>query len=330
MKFVDEILKVKSSHDKIRLYFLGSGKIAVPILEAVANADLIELVGVGTQEDQPSGRKKKLQSTPVGIWCDKNGFTVDKRDSVNKSVFLSKLESLSCDFILVVSFGQLLKKRILSLPKYGCINVHASLLPKYRGASPIVAPILNGDSSAGVAVMEMEKGLDTGPVFAVFEHNLSGMENAEELELTLGNLTAKHIVEVLIDVHSKKIASVPQDHSKATYVGKITKKDGEFDWNFTAGKIERMTRAYYPWPGAYFYLHLVNNRKKKIQITEAVVCRNENNNEPGQVIKADKKSWVIACGTEALEIRKLIPEGKKEMTGPDFIRGCRILEGNCV
>ena len=325
---IDSIMK--SGHDKIRLYFLGSGKIAVPILEAVASSDLIELVGVGTQEDQPSGRKKKLQSTPVGVWCEKNGFNVDKPHSVNKTVFLSKLESLSCDFILVVSFGQLLKKRILSLPKYSCINVHASLLPKYRGASPIVAPILNGDSSTGVAVMAMEKGLDTGPVFAVFEHNLSGMENAEELELTLGKLTAKHIVEVLLGVYSKKILPIPQDHSKVTYAGKIIKKDGELDWNFTAEKIERMTRAYYRWPGVYFYLHLGDNRRKKIQITEAVVCRNENNNEPGQIIKADNKSWVIACGTEALEIRKLIPEGKKEMVGSDFIRGCRIAEGNCV
>ena len=320
---------MKKIQKKIRLYFLGSGKIAVPILQAVANSDSIEVVGVGTQEDQPSGRKKKLHPTPVGAWAEENGIVADKPNSVNKFSFLSKLESLSPDFVLVASFGQLLKKKILSLPGLGCINVHASLLPKYRGASPIIAPILNGDVSTGVAIMEMEKGLDTGAVFASFEHRLTGVENAEGLELVLGRIAAENIEDVLMKIYYNELVSLPQDHSKSTYVGKIKKSDGEIDWSFSAIKIERMIRAYYPWPGVYFYLNLDNNKRKKIQITEAVVCHNENV-EQGQVVKADKKGWIIACSTGSLEIKKMIPEGKKEMSGAEFIRGCRILEGDCV
>jgi methionyl-tRNA formyltransferase len=344
---------MESKQDKIRLYFLGSGKIAVPVLHAIASSDFIELVGVGTQEDQPSGRKKKLQPTPVGAWAGKHDVVVDKPNSVNNTFFLDRLKSLSPDFVLVVSFGQLLKEKILSLPKHGCINIHASLLPKYRGASPIIASILNGDTVVGVAIMKMEKGLDTGPVFATFKHNMAGTENTEKLELILGELAAKNIEGVLRKVHNKELRAIQQDHSKATYAGKISKQDGKLNWQLSAVEIERMIRAYYPWPGAYFYLNIENDisqsnhtlnmdlngqsgfaystscnkdKRKKVQITEAVVCENKDAAEPGQTLRADKRSWVIACGTEALEIKKLIPEGKKEMTGADFIRGNRIKE----
>ena len=321
---------MRNKQDKIRLYFLGSGKIAVPILQKIADSTSIDLVGVGTQLDQPSGRKKRLHPTPVGAWGDTCGVAVDKIDSVNKLNFIEKMEELSPDFILVVSFGQLLKEKILSLPKSGCINVHASLLPKYRGASPIIASILSGDRETGIAVMEMEKGLDSGPVFASFKHKLNDTENAEELEMILGELAADSIADTLIKIFEGELTAQLQDHSLATHVGKVKKQDGEFDWKFPAAKIERMVRAYYPWPGAYFYLNL-ENKRKKIQITEAVVCENENSADAGQIIKADKSGWVIACGTDALEIKKLIPEGKKEMTGADFIRGCRssMLDARC-
>ena len=318
---------MKSCKNKIRIYFLGSGEIAVPILCAIENSNFFELVGIGTQADQPSGRKKKLQATAVGLWAENNDIAVDKPDSVNKSSFLSKLEDLALDFILVASFGQLLKGRILSLPEFGCINVHASLLPKYRGASPITMPILNGDASAGVTIMEMEKGLDTGPVFASYKLTLNGKENAQKLELALGELAAQNIDDILLKIYSEELTPTPQNNSEFTYAGKIKKCDGEVHWGFPSVKIERMTRAYYPWPGAYFYLNVGNNKQKKIQITEAIVCRNEHEVEQGRIVKADKKCWIIACGTDALEIKKLIPEGKKEMTGVEFLRGCQLVEG---
>ena len=316
--------------NKMRIYFLGSGKIAVPVLEAVAKSENINLVGVGTQPDQPSGRKKKLLPTPVGLWAEEHGIDVDKPVSVNNPAYRTKLEELSPDFILVVSFGQLLKKKILELPKLYCINVHASLLPKYRGASPIVAPILNGDEKTGVAIMEMERGLDTGPVFASYEYSINGTENADELEMILGKLAAENIDDVLMKIYHENLQPVAQEHSDATYVGKIMKQDGLADWSFDAAKIERMSRAYYPWPGAYFFLNMGNDKKKKIQITQAAVCDNNKNYKPGQVLKADKKNWIIACGNNALKIERLIPEGKKEMSGADFLRGCKVEEGSFV
>ncbi len=319
-----------SIKNKMRVYFLGSGKIAVPVLEAVVKSDNIELVGVGTQPDQPSGRKKKLLPTPVGLWSEEHGIDIDKPSSVNKLEYRKKLEELSPDFILVVSFGQLLKKRILELPKLYCVNVHASLLPKYRGAAPIVAPILNGDEKTGVAIMEMERGLDTGAVFTAYEYVMDGTENADSLEMILGNLAAENIDDVLMKIYNQDLKPVEQEHSDATYVGKIAKQDGLVDWTYDAAKIERMSRAYYPWPGAYFFLNLGNNKKKKIQIVKAVVCENDRNYESGQVLKADKKNWIVACGTDALKIEKLIPEGKKEMSGADFLRGCKVAEGDFV
>ena len=315
---------MKSKQNKIRIYFLGSGKIAVPIIKKIAKSKLIDLVGIGTQPDQPSGRKKKLQPTPIGSWADESGLTVDKPESVNDTEFLRKVEELSPDFILVVSYGQLLKEKILSLPKHGCINVHASLLPKYRGASPIVASILNGDKRTGITIMEMEKGLDSGPIFSSFDYKLDGTENAAKLELDLGVLAAKNIVDVLAKIYAGELLPQPQNHSIATYAGKVKKKDGEIDWTFPAEKIEKMLRAYYPWPGAYFYLN-IGDQKKKIQITEAVVCKNESMPESinvGQIIK-DIKKMIITCGTDALEIKRLIPEGKKEMIGSDFLLGYR-------
>ena len=314
---------MKNKQNKIKLYFLGSGKIAVPIIKEIANSKRIDLVGIGTQPDQPSGRKKKLQPTPVGAWANEAGFAIDKPESVNSPEFMEKVEALSPDLILVVSYGQLLKEKILSLPKYGCINVHASLLPKYRGASPIAAAILNGDKTTGITIMGMEKGLDSGPIFTSLEHKLNDTENAANLELDLGFLAAKNIEDVLLKIYDKKLIPQTQDDSIATYAGKVKKQDGKIDWTFAANKIERMVRAYYPWPGAYFYL-LIGNVKKKIQITKASIYMenwSRHSYNVGEMIKTDKKKWIIACGTGALEITKLTPEGKREMTGTDFLSG---------
>lgn len=313
---------------KSKLYFLGSGNIAVPVLDELVNSTKLELVGIGTQQDRLAGRKRQLQPTPVGKYAMVNGLTVDKPASVNDPWFLAKLRECAPDVILVISYGQLLKADILELPKISCLNIHASLLPKYRGASPIINAILNRDSKTGNSFMEMEKGLDTGPVYLTDELPLDSSEYADTLEAKLGKLAARRVVQTILDIIAGKLTAVPQNHQLATVVGKIHKADGIIDWHRTADEIDAMVRAFHPWPGAIFELKMPK-RNVKLRITAAKV-NNEISARAGEVVQADKQGWVIACGSGALEILEVVPQGKKAMRGVDFLNGCRVVTGTIM
>jgi methionyl-tRNA formyltransferase len=217
---------------------------------------------------------------------------------------------------------------ILEMPKISCLNIHASLLPKYRGASPIVNAILNRDNSTGNCFMEMEKGLDTGPVYRIDELLLDGSEYADSLEIELGRLAAGSVVQTLLDIASGKLTAVEQDNKLATVVSKIRKNDGIVDWNRNATDIEAMVRAFHPWPGAIFEIK-TPKRSLKLSLTEAKV-NNEKSGSAGEILQADKQGWIIACGSGALEILKVIPQGKKEMRGIDFLNGCHLETGTVL
>jgi methionyl-tRNA formyltransferase len=313
---------------KLKIYFLGSGDIAVPVLDELVNSAEIELVGVGTQQDRPAGRKRQLHPTPVGQYAGKNSLAIDKPASVNDSAFIAGLRELAPDVILVISYGQLLKSDILELPEISCLNIHASLLPKYRGASPIVHAILNHDSRTGNCFMEMEKGLDTGPVYRTVELPLDGNEYADSLEADLGRLAADNVIATLLDIAAGNLLAVTQDNQLATVVGKIRKNDGIIDWRRQASGIEAMVRAFYPWPGAIFELKTVK-RSLKLRITAAKI-HHEISGKPGEIIQADKQGLMIACGSGALEILKVVPQGKKEMRGVEFLNGCHLEIGKVL
>jgi methionyl-tRNA formyltransferase len=315
-------------NNKIKVYFLGSGKIGIPALNAVNINENFELVGIGTQEDRTGGRKNKIISTPVAVWADENNLKVDKIKSVNGEEFLLYLENMNIDILLVASFGQILKPKLLSMPAVDCVNIHASLLPKYRGASPLTAAILNGDEKTGVAFMRMEKGLDTGPVYSMHEYKMDFTEDSDKLEDVLAAIAGNASAEVLIQIVLGELKPIIQNHEEATHVWKIKKQDGLINWNQSAGQIERMIRAYMPWPGAFFFLK-TGRKQKKIQITSAKVV-SKHDEKAGTVLKSDKKEWIIACGENAIEIVSLIPEGKNEMSGVEFLRGCRVEEGTCL
>jgi methionyl-tRNA formyltransferase len=299
--------------EALKLYFLGSGEIAVPVLEALVETQGIELLGVGSQQDRPAGRKRKLTPTPVSARVADMGLSVDKLDSVNSPEFLDRLKKLDPEIILVVSFGQILKEELLALPKVACVNIHASILPAYRGASPIAASILNGDDETGVTFMKMEKGLDSGPVYKIYKYKLSGNEKADSLELDLGRLAAQHAEDALLGIAEKQFKAEPQDESKASYSGKIMKSHGIVDWKDDGEITARKIRAYYPWPGMSFDLN-ISSESLKIRITEAEFLP-EVKGIPGEVVAADKKDWIIACGKGALRLTKVVPQGKKEMSG---------------
>ncbi len=313
--------------NKIKIYYMGAGNIAVPILNELLNNDKVELVGIGTQLDQPAGRKKNLTATPVGIFCEERNINIDKIASANSAEFIDYLKKLNPDFILVVSFGQLLKEEILNLPKISCVNVHSSLLPLYRGASPIVAAIANGDDKTGVTFMKMEKGLDTGPIYKILEYMLDKTEYADGLEIKLGELAADNAVDILTNIANEKLIPVEQDNKLATKVGKVLKKDGVINWNEDAKLICQKIRAYFPWPGVSFVLK-GKKRSPKIGVIESEEV--ELNGKPGEVLKIEENNWIIACKTNAINIKRLIPSGKKEMTSEEFFRGFNLELGTII
>ena len=314
---------------KTRIYFLGSGPFAVPVLQHLLKSDKVEIVKIITQVDKPAGRKKILTPTPVGIWCDANNIVCERVKSVNKAEFHEQAQKDAVDMFVVVSFGQLLKEPTLALPKLCCMNVHASLLPAYRGASPIISAILAGEEKTGVTFMLMDKGLDTGDILEMWEMPIDENITGEDLEYALADYAGSHLADCIEKVASGVLKGVPQDHSKATHTCKIRKSDGAILWQSTAEEILRKVRAFHLWPTAFFtFAQQEGARKMLVKLTGAVKETFEGPLPlPGTVAGVDKKGILVACGNGVIRLTKLIPEGKKEMASADFARGYHLQQG---
>ena len=317
-----------TSQSKIRTYYLSSGNLGISILDALRNDPNVELVGIGSQPDRPVGRKHALTPTAFAQHALELGLQVDRIQSVNAPEFLEKLRDLGIEILLVVAFGQLLKRDLLALPPYGCLNVHASLLPTYRGACPINAAILNGDAETGVTFMRMDAGLDTGPIYKSVSLAIDDTETTEQLEARLGRLAAEHIGGVLWKIAREGLVPTPQPPALTPNVRKILKEDGAIHWTCSAQRIYNMIRAYQPWPRAYTYVP-VKGAMQRIQITKATYDA-DTNGAPGQIMPSDGKTLAIACGSGTLFIHRFIPDGKKEMNTADFTRGNPIMPGSIL
>lgn len=313
----------------VRIYFLGSGNLGAPILDALKGDGRVELAGIGSQPDRPVGRKGIMTPTPFARHALELGYPVDRVKSVNAPEFLERLSSLGIEILLVVAFGQLLKQELLSLPPFGCLNVHASLLPLYRGACPINAAILNGDTVTGVSYMRMERGLDTGPVYASVPLPIQGTETTGQLEARLGLLAAEHICEILHRVAREGLLPVPQGVNDAPNVRKISKEDGAIPWTCPAQRIFNMVRAYQPWPRAYTCVP-VQGKLRRIQITQATYSADSSDCQAGTVLPEHGSVLSVACGSGILHIHRLIPDGKKEMNAADFLRGNPVMPGSIL
>lgn len=310
--------------NKLKVLFLGSGPIAAPVLEALHKAEDIDLCAAVTQPDRPCGRKRVLTPTPLGQAAINLGLEPLRVPDVNSGEFLEIAESFAPDMLCVVSFGQILKTPLLMLPPFGCINVHASLLPAYRGASPIVQALLNGDTSTGVAFMLMEKGLDSGPVFRMLEYKLDGTEYADSLEMELGRLAGEKLPETLHMIASGELVGTAQDLSKVSVCRKISKRDGYISWNSrSAEEIERMSRAYFPWPGALCDVEIPGGKRTVINICKAAAVSGFDSLAPGECADLNGRIVVGCSGGSALEILELIPSGTKRMNAASFRNGLR-------
>src|SRR5215469_12944600 len=278
---------------------MGTPELAAVSLRALISSKSFEIAGVVTQPDQPKGRGLKLQASPVKEVAQRENLPVLQPERARDENFIKQLAALHPELIAVAAYGQILPKAILDLPPYGCLNVHTSLLPKYRGAAPIQHAILNGDAETGVTIMKMDAGLDTGDMLTQERTPIAADDNSQTLHDRLAEIGADLLVRTIPDFIAGKIQARPQPSEGVTYASKIKKQHGQIDWTQPARVIWNRVRAMVPWPGAFTHLsEPAQLQLLKIWEAEAV----ERSGEPGNVLQADKGGIVIGCGSGALKI----------------------------
>ena len=311
----------------MKIIYMGTPDFAVAPLEGILKAGH-EVTAVVTQPDRQKGRGREVQYSPVKECALSYGIPVLQPLKIKEKDAVEELRKYPADIFVVAAFGQLLSEEILNMPRLGCINIHASLLPAYRGAAPIQWCVINGEEKTGVTIMQMAKGMDTGDILLQKEVVLDEKETGGSLFDRLMETGAELIVEVLPKIEAGELTPVVQKEELATYAGKITKDMGNIDFAKSAVTIERLIRGLNPWPSAFTHY-----KGKILKIWEADVvseCANAENPVPGTVIAMDKESFTLATGEGALRIRSLQPEGKKRMSCAEFMRGYEVKVGEAL
>lgn len=299
-----------------RVVFMGSPSFAVPVLEALASA--YPVVGVVTQPDRPAGRGSRLRPPPVKGTAEQRGLPVFQPERVSAPEALEHLRAWAPDLIIVAAFGQILPPALLSLPPYGCLNLHASLLPRWRGAAPIAAAILAGDTVTGVTLMQMDEGVDTGPLLARRAEPIRPDDTTGRLTERLARGAAQLLMEVLPDYLAGNIRPVPQPEEGVTYCRPLTKRDGRLDWTRPATELERQVRAMTPWPGAFAFWE-----GQRVKVLQAALLPDWSGPErTGTVIPLGEGAAVVT-GRGALQLLQVQLAGKKPLPIAAFLRGRR-------
>ncbi|MCQ4670966.1 methionyl-tRNA formyltransferase [Lactonifactor longoviformis] len=306
----------------MRIVFMGTPDFAVGTLEALIEAGH-DIAGVVTQPDKPKGRGKNLMAPPVKQAAIARGLAVYQPKKVRDPEFIQILRKLEPQIIVVVAFGQIIPQEILELAPFGCINVHGSLLPKYRGAAPIQWAVIDGEKESGVTIMKMDAGLDTGDMISKEIVPLEDKETGGSLFDKLAKAGARLCVQTLPSIENETAVYEKQpEESPTAYAGMIDKKMGCIQWEEKAKTIEQLIRGLNPWPSAYTYL-----QGKTLKIWEADVLSEESGKEPGEVVRTDKTGLYIQTGDKVLCVKELQLEGKKRMEAGAFLRGYEIPEG---
>lgn len=306
----------------MKIVFMGTPDFAVPCLKALIDSNY-DIAAVITQPDRAKGRGNKLTAPPVKVLAEEKGITVYQPERIKTSEASEFLRKLEPDVIIVVAFGQLLSQEILDIPAMGCINVHASLLPRYRGAAPINWCIINGDENTGITTMYMDKGLDTGDIIIRRETAIGSEETAGELHDRMAELGASTLIETMKLMEEGKAPRIPQNNDEATYAPIMTKSLGRIDWSKDAEEVKNLIRGTYPWPGAFSYC---NGKTFKIFRAE-VVDYSGKNEEYGFITSVDSGSFTVSCGIGSLRIKELQFENEKRMSVEAYLRGHNIEEG---
>lgn len=320
-----------SPKQSLRVVYMGTPDFAVPALEALIDSHH-EVVGVFTQPDRKSGRGKKVRRPPVKKVAEEAGVPVyqPKRVKKNDEAYQT-LVDWQPDIVVVAAYGQILPERILEVPRLGCVNIHASLLPKWRGAAPINWAIVHGDEKTGVTIMQMDVGLDTGPMLAKHEVDIPAEMTAQELHDRLAELGRETIVDSLDKLAAGELEPTPQDDAESSYASMLSKEDGRIDWTKSGAAVANHIRGFNPWPGAFAF-HEQDGDQQRIKFHRArpVEGPSQGEGEPGKVLEADASSGrlVIACGEGAIDVVEVQAPGRKAMSARDFLNGYEISEGD--
>jgi methionyl-tRNA formyltransferase len=322
----------------LRIIFLGTAELSCASLQALAGNPQFQIAAVVTQPDRPKGRDLKPQPSPVKSLALRLGLPVLQPERARDEKFIAGLRALQPDLIIAVAYGQILPPAILDLPRHGCLNVHTSLLPKYRGAAPIQWAIANGDTETGVTIMKMDVGLDTGDIIAMRRTPIQPEDNSATLHDRLAQLGAELLVQTIPDYVAGKIQPRPQPAAGASHAAKIKKEDGRIDWNRPAREIWNRLRAFTPWPGAFTFLRSAEHqlgvnlptpkraesvlgapKPQLLKIWKVEIV--ERSGRAGEILSADKTGIVVGCGEHALRILELQREGGRRMSAAEFLAG---------
>lgn len=306
-----------------RIVFMGTPEFAVPALEALADAH--QVVGVVTQPDRPAGRGRRLAPSPVKQVALERGLSLSQPHSLRTPEAVAQLSAWKPDVIVVAAFGQILPQDVLGLPPHGCLNVHGSLLPHWRGAAPVAAAILAGDEVTGVTIMQMDAGLDTGPVLAQREETILPDDTQATLEERLAYLGAELLVETLSAYLAGNLLPRPQPEEGATYAGQLRKEDGLLDWSRPAVELDRQVRAFTPWPGAF-----TTWRGQRLKVLRVVPLPEWHGDAPPGTVIVLADGVVVATGEGALRLEEVQLAGKRPMDIAPFLRGQRDFAGSAL
>lgn len=310
----------------MRIVFMGTPDFAVGSLQALCESGKHEILAVVTQPDRPKGRGNKLLQTPVKEYALAQGLTVYQPQKVKTPEFVELLHELQPELIVVAAFGQFLSKEILELPKYGCINVHASLLPKYRGAAPIQYAIIKGEKESGVTIMQMDIGMDTGAMLDKVVVSIAENTTMGELHDALREQGAALLLEVIDKIAAGTAVAEPQDNEQATYATLLDRSMEHIDWSKTAQEVHNLIRGFNPAPSTFTKLP----NGKSLKIWGSKMTDKSSAAAAGTVIETGKHSFFVACGEGVLEITEVQPESKKRMPAQVFLNGRGVQEGDLL
>ena len=305
----------------MRVVFIGTGEIGVPTLRALLRSDEHQLVGVVMQPDKPVGREQRIELSPIKKALIGTKMPILQPARIKDRQSIEEIRALVPEIIVVMAYGQILPRAILDIPSVACLNLHASLLPYWRGAAPIQAAIFSGDSETGITVMYMDEGLDTGDILLQRKIGILPTDTGGSLHDRLAQIAPEALLESLRLLALGKVPRVPQDNALATYAPKLSRENGRIDWTERARVIERKIRAFNPWPGAFTSVAAKSGKPRNLKIFSASIV--DLSGTPGEILRSEKE-LIIAAGERALALSDVQLEGKQRMGGGEFARGHRL------